>query len=236
MLSIRTVFKFVCAVTTFASLVSAAPHRASEVAEVLNVVPSGTTLKADPSSVGFPNVVAPSDTTAKSQEGLLSKIVEGIDILSRHDSDILSLYEILVEVDHQLIDLYIELTTVIDTKIGMQAQAVVDIIARAKFVLDGALVDAESIIGQPTDSILSHNRKTLCGLFTCALRGAGTASSDVVHSAVSSASIVFAELLGLILILIDGLYEAVLPFRSAITDLCDSAKLHAVVEVLNGKS
>ncbi|KAF5381733.1 hypothetical protein D9615_005394 [Tricholomella constricta] len=242
--SFRTLF--VLAATAFAALSSAAPldtGKASSISQAGNFVPAAAIVNGGIHDVNIEdNEVTGIDYKRSELAALIDR---------RHDGELPSLCEVLVDVEAKLTGVSDKLTAIVTAKVAVEVEVVVGIIAEVKTILAGAVIEVKAIVGHPIEFVLSLGGKVLaiadvcqllvtvlsllCAILSCILRIAGTASLEIVFPLIASVGLVLAELLCVIFTLVDGLYIALHPFLGPIIQICLTLKLDAVVEVLQGK-
>ncbi|KAG5641689.1 hypothetical protein DXG03_004436 [Asterophora parasitica] len=253
--SFRTLFFL--AATAFVTLTSGAPVDSGAAAgQVGNVVPIGGAASGTMQDINTKNnEVNMVDKRADFSDAdlLLTEVsaVVDVDFLKRHNGELHSLCEVLVDVEAKLNVVSSKLVALVDAKVAVEVEVVVGIVAEVKAILAGAVVEVKAIVGHPINFILSLGGKVLaiadvchlllavlsviCGIFTCVLRIVGVASINVVLPLTAAVGVILAELLCVIFTLVDGLYIAIHPFLGPVIQICVVLKLDVLVAVLNGK-
>ncbi|KAG5634746.1 hypothetical protein H0H81_000934 [Sphagnurus paluster] len=124
--------------------------------------------------------------------------------------------------------------------------AVVELIARVKVVLDATFVDLQRQRGRPMEEILAINGRVatkaelahllidlanlVCGLLSIAAYVSAKATVDVIVSV----GVVFAEVFCATFTVVDGLYVVVRPGLDSALKIAVSLKLDALVSAYNG--
>ncbi|KAF5381715.1 hypothetical protein D9615_005577 [Tricholomella constricta] len=244
--SFRTLF--ILAATAFAAFSSAAPldgGKGSSIGQSNNVLPVAAI--ADGSVHGV--TIKDNEVTVIDKRTDAAGIISGLE--RRHDGELLSLCEVLVDVGDKLTVVSNRLTVMVTAKVAVEVEVIVGIVAEVKVILAGAVVQVKAIVGHPTEFVLSLGGKVLaiadvcqllltvltliCAILSCVLRIVGTASVDIVLPLIASVGAVLVELLCVIFTLVDGLHIALQPLLGPVIQVCIALKLEAVVEVLNGK-
>ncbi|KAG5641685.1 hypothetical protein DXG03_004432 [Asterophora parasitica] len=245
--SFRTLF--VLAAAAFATLSSGAPlDSGAAVAQVGNVLPVAGAASGTIKDINVNNNeinVFESDRRADllDVDLLLTDVttVVDVDVLKRHNGELHSLCEVLVDVEAKLNVVSSKLVALVDAKVAVEVEVVVGIVAEVKAILAGAVVEVKAIVGHPINFILSLGGKVLaiadviCGIFTCVLRIVGVASINLILPLIAAVGVILAELLCIIFTLVDGLYIAIYPFLGPVIQICVVLKLDVVVAILNGK-